>query len=216
MKERPLPVSAAVIAGGANSRMGYPKGLLEIGGIPIITRVVDVLETVAKDLVCVTCRPEEYRCEGGRVRFVPDYGETPRGPLSGIVGALAAARYPVCLVVAVDMPFLNPTLLRHLLSYAVRGAGRGQGADDTQYADVVVPVIEDDRPENLHAVYRSTALSAGVEALTADRRRVSAFYRDLSVKRVSAEEVRRFDPELRSFENVNTPAELQRVLKQRA
>ena len=43
----PLPVVACVLAGGASSRMGAPdKGLLEVGGRPMIARV---LAAVAPD-----------------------------------------------------------------------------------------------------------------------------------------------------------------------
>ena len=202
MNKRSSPhtaVSAAVIAGGANRRMGRPKGLLEIEGVPLITRVADALSRISDDTICVTCRPEEYRFEAHRLRFVPDYGELPQGPLSGIMGALAHARCAVCIVVAVDMPFLNPALLRHL-------------ADQAAGADVVLPVIESDRPEPLHAVYRTTCLPFGVAALEAGHRKVTSFFNNVTVRRVMGTELRTYDPELASFANVNTPREFARAM----
>ena len=192
---RSVPLSAAVIAGGANTRMGSPKGLLEIAGKPLITRVVDTLSMISQDLICVTCRPDEYPFEHQRLRFVPDYRGVPQGPLSGIMGALAAARHNLCVAVAVDMPFLNAALLRYL----------AQLADGV---DVVLPIIEGDRPECLHAVYRKTCLAPGTDALDNGSRKVTSFFDTVRLRRVTASELRAIDPELASFENINTPFDL--------
>lgn len=198
-----VPVSAAVIAGGASSRMGQPKGLLEIGGVSLLTRVTDVLAEISDDLICVTCRPDEYAFESSRLRMVPDFGGGPQGPLSGILGALDAARHDLCIAVAVDMPFLNAELLRYLVRLA-----RGY--------DVVLPIIESDRPECLHAVYRKTCLPHATAALEAGRRRVAGFFSEVTVRRVHRFRLRRYDPELASFDNVNTPRELTHVLARSA
>ena len=192
-------VSAAVIAGGANSRMGSPKGLIEIAGKPLLSRVADALSVISQDLICVTCRPDEYRFEHQRLRFVPDYGGVPQGPLSGIMGALANARHDLCVVVAVDMPFLNPALLRHLVQLA-------------DGVDVVLPIIESDRPECLHAVYRTSCLAHGTKALDGGRHKVTSFFADIRVRRVMGPSLRAVDPNLESFENINTPRELARVM----
>ncbi len=194
------PVSAAVIAGGASSRMGRPKGLLEIDGAPLITRVTDVLSRLSDDLICVTCRPQEYAFAAARLRMVPDFGGVPQGPLSGILAALEASRNDLCVVVAVDMPFLNAELLRYLARLA------------TGY-DVVLPIVESDRPECLHAVYRKSCLPHGKAALESGLRRVAGFFPDVAVRRVHRFRLRRYDSELTSFENVNTPRELTHVLE---
>ena len=193
-------VSAAVVAGGASSRMGgAPKGLLEYEGTRFLTRIVNTLAEISDDLICVTCRPEEYRFEEKRLRFVADYGGHPQGPLSGILGALAAAHNPLCVVVAVDMPFLNLEVLRYLV-------------DQAGDADAAVPIIFGDRPESLHAVYRTTLIPAGVAALEAGQLKVREFLRSVSTRYVPAEEFRSLDPDLRSFENINTPEQLAHAL----
>jgi molybdopterin-guanine dinucleotide biosynthesis protein A len=94
--------------------MGRPKGLLSCEGAPLLSRIIDRLTNISGDLLCVTCEPSVYEWESPRVRFIPDYGGFAHSPLSGILGALEAARHDVCLVVGVDMPFLNTSLLRYL------------------------------------------------------------------------------------------------------
>jgi molybdopterin-guanine dinucleotide biosynthesis protein A len=101
---------------------------------------------------------------------------------------------------AVDMPFLDAEVLRALTA-------RAEGAD------IVLPVIESDRPECMHAVYRCTCLEPARAALAAGRRRVSSFFSQVAVERVPGTELQRIDPELRSFENVNTPGELRALLQ---
>ncbi len=193
----PLALSAAVLAGGASTRMGIAKGLLEVQGRPLISRVTDVLSSISDDVLCVTCEPEHYRFEAGRLRFTPDEGGDPRGPLSGIVGALAAARHELCIVVALDMPFLNAELLCSL----ARRAG--------ETTDVVLPLIEGDRPESMHAVYRRTCLAPARAALAAGQKKVTSFFEHVEVMRVPPEALSHIEGYRRSFINVNTPEELE-------
>lgn len=196
----PADVSAAVIAGGRNSRMGSPKGQLPVHGVPMLTRIVDVLRSVSSDVLCVTCRPEEYAFEAERVRMVPDYGGVPQGPLSGIMGALEHARHELCIVVAVDMPRLNGELLRYLTRLS-------------DGSDVVLPVIEGDRLECLHAVYRKTCLPHGVAALKSGLRKVTVLFPHVTVRRVDRMALQRYDPDLASFQNINTPHEHSRLVR---
>ncbi len=185
--------------------MGVPKGLLPVANGPLISRIIDRVGKLTDDVLCVTCEPEVYAWEAQRVRFVADYNGEPRSPLSGILGALSAARYEVCIVVGVDMPFLNPALLQYLASLA-------QPFPPAPAADVVLPTICGDRPECVHAVYRKSCLPAATAALEEGRVKVTSFFRDVQVTRVPAERLRRIDPLLSSFVNVNTPREHARIL----
>lgn len=189
-----MPISAAVMAGGQSRRMGQDKSLLEVEGQPLIERVLGRLAQVSDDLLVVTNEPEKYSWLEGRVRFVPDATGPGKGPLAGIAGAVAAARRPAVLVVATDMPFLSVPLLHYLATLATT-------------ADVVVPLIEPGRPETLHAVYSRACLGPIERQLAAGRYKITAFFSDVRVREVGVEELRRFDPDLRSFVNINTPEE---------
>jgi molybdopterin-guanine dinucleotide biosynthesis protein A len=199
-RDRPR-VSAAVLAGGSSTRMGYHKGLFEVDGRPLISRVTDALVGVSDDLLCVTCEPTPYQFESHRLRFTPDEGELSRGPLSGIAGALAAARHEWCVVAAVDMPLLKTEVLERLIQWA-----HGD-------ADVVVPIIESDRPEALHAVYRKSCLAPARAALAAGQRKVASFFGEVRVVRVAREELCDIEGYLESFININTRAALEQVRK---
>ncbi len=189
------PLSAAVLAGGASSRMGRNKALLTLGGEPLIERVVQRLEPLSDDLLVITNAPDPFPFLEGRVRFEPDLTGPGQGPLAGIASALAAARHPRVLVVATDMPFLNVALLRFL-------------AELDPEADVVAPVIAADRfPETLHAIYSQRALPAIQAQLAAGRRKITSFFPLVRVRLVERDEIAPFDPHFRSFWNANTPDE---------
>ncbi len=188
-------LSAAILAGGASSRMGRNKALLELEGVRLIERVLARLEPLTNDILVSTNEPDAYSFLQGRVRFVPDAVGLGQGPLAGIASALAAARHPRLLVVAADMPFLNLALLRHLALL-----------DPT--ADVTAPVIvTNGLPEPLHAIY-SKAIFPIIEAqLAAGNRKVLDLLSQVKVREVPRAEIAPFDPTFRSFFNANTPQE---------
>src|SRR5512135_1688419 len=104
-------VSAIILAGGQSRRMGRDKALIDYQDRPIIAHVINTLRALSDDIVVVSNRSDLYRSFGARV--VPDY-DPPCGPLGGIAVGLQAAEYPLAVVVACDMPFLNLTLVRWL------------------------------------------------------------------------------------------------------
>jgi molybdopterin-guanine dinucleotide biosynthesis protein A len=122
-----------------------------------------------------------------------------KGSLGGIYTALQAARYDACLVVACDMPFLNAGLLRYLI-----GLAPGY--------DVVVPRVEG-FPETLHAIYGKRCLDPIQRRLLAGQLKIVGFFDEVRVRYVERDDVARFDPQFRSFLNMNTPSDWERVQK---
>lgn len=183
-------VSAAVMAGGRSRRMGRDKAWIEFEGRPLIARVIDVLRDVA-DEVLIVANDDRYAELG--VRVVPDRFPD-GGALGGIATGVGAAQHELVLVAACDMPFTTAAAWRLLVE---RAGG----------ADAVVPRIGADY-ETLHALYSKRCLPAMESALAAGRMRVISFFQDVEVREVGEADLRRVDPGLRSFINVNTPEEL--------
>jgi molybdopterin-guanine dinucleotide biosynthesis protein A len=130
------PVTAGILAGGASSRMGINKALLEFRGRTLLERQLGVVRPIFERVLVGANDPAPYEPFG--VEVAPDL-LSERCALTGVHALLAAARTEHVFVVACDLPFLNPALIGDLLGR--RGA-----------VDVVLPVTARG-PEPLHAVY---------------------------------------------------------------
>ena len=192
----PESVAGVVLAGGRGSRLGgVNKALLEVAGQPNLARVVAALGPLCTELVAVVNDPVLLDWPG--LRVVLDQ-EPHAGVLPALAQGLGLVAADLALVVACDMPFLSRDLLADLIARACD-------------ADVVVPVV-DGRQEPMHAVYRvRTCLPTIRAALVQGRHRMIGFFDQVRVVAVPESELRRLDPELRSFFNTNTPADLRRA-----
>src|SRR5688572_13975666 len=96
-------VTLAVLAGGAGSRMGRPKALLEVGGKPILEFLLDRLDWPGPTLLVTA--PGRRRPPGA-ARFDREAVDevADEGPLRGVYTALTHATTPALVVIAVDMP----------------------------------------------------------------------------------------------------------------
>lgn len=200
-------ISVAILAGGQSRRMGQDKAFLSVGGRPVIERVIQRIAPLSSDLIIVTNTPDKYRhylssyredVNSSSCRIVGDIYPS-KGSLGGIYTAIDTAHYSFCLVVACDMPFLNTDLLRHLM-------------DLTSGFDVVIPRIEE-FPETMHAIYGKGCLEPIKRRLLADKLKIVGFFDDVRVRYVGRDDVAQFDPALRSFLNMNTLVDWERVQK---
>lgn len=169
--------------------MGRDKALLELDGEPLVRRTANRLEPLFERLIVVTSREEVARA--ARLESVADV-QANKGPLAGIEAALAYFEQPT-FIVACDLPFLNADLIRFQC-----GVWRPE-------LDALV-AQSNHAVEPLHAVWSNSTLEVLRSLLKEERppslRRV---LRDLNVATLSIEDARRFDSELRCFENWNTP-----------
>jgi len=189
-------VSGVILAGGKSSRYGKNKALEKVNGLPLIERVIKLMEPVFKHLILITNSPRKYA-----YLQLPMYEDLIKGlgPIGGIYTGLAVIPDEAGFFVACDMPFLNNRLIRHMID--VRGD-----------FDAVVPRV-DWKMEALHALYRRHCISAIKELIDAGEYQIIKFFNMIRVRFVDEEEIRTFDPQLRSFFNINRPEELLDALK---
>ena len=195
-------ITAVVLAGGLSRRLGRDKAVEPFDGEPLIRRVIQraVNAVGAGDVVVVVANSERAAAlplDAGHRTAVDVFPDC--GSLGGIYTGLTAARTNWVLVTACDMPFLSAPLLEHM-------AGLRDGVD------AVVPEIEG-RPEPTHAFYSRECRSAIEKKLRAGQLKISGFFEDVIVRYVPEVEVRRYDPELLSFFNINRPEDLARALE---
>ncbi len=148
------PFDAVILAGGDSTRMGRDKAGLEVEGRPLLARQIDLVRGLGPDEVFISGRREgDYHAFGCPV--VRD-AEAGVGPLAGLAAAWEASRAPLLLVLAVDLPRMNRTVLASLL--AACSAERGAVA---RVAGRVEPLV---------AVYPRAAAARVRELLAAGRR----------------------------------------------
>jgi molybdopterin-guanine dinucleotide biosynthesis protein A len=186
-------VTGVILAGGQSRRMGRDKALLPLAGRTLIEQVIARLrQACGERLLLVTNAPDAYRRLG--LPMVPDAlppGQSLVGIYTGLLHAQEAA-----FVCACDLPCLNPALIRHLERLA-------------RDADVVIP-RHGGEYEPLHAVYTPACLEP-IRRCAERQGRNIGFLPEVRVRVVEEDELRRFDPDLRSFVNVNTPEDYEAV-----
>lgn len=183
-----------MLAGGASTRLGYPKHMLEVGGELLLRRVVGRLEG-ADGVVVSTSKGAEPEVEGVLsgldVEVVVD-AAAGMGPLGGIAAGLAALRCEWAAVCGCDMPFVSVEHLDRLFEHR-----EGQ--------DAVIPISQGQR-QTLHALYRKkTVLPACESQIRRGGGSVLDALEGLCVRYVPAEEER-------CFFSINTVEDLERVL----
>lgn len=190
-----LAITGVIQAGGKSTRMGGdPKALMELGGRPIVARVLDVVRQVTERVLLVTNTPDLYAFLG--LPMVPDVFPE-GGSLGGIYSGLRAAPGDAAFTVACDMPFLSAPVARLLLARA------GE-------ADVVAPRIGE-QWETLHACYGKACLAPMERRLREGRLRITGFFEEVRVLAITEAEVAAVGDPARVFMNVNTPDELARA-----
>jgi molybdopterin-guanine dinucleotide biosynthesis protein A len=190
-------LTIVVQAGGESRRMGQDKALLPFLGKPLITRVISRVADLADEVLVTMNTPENYSFLG--LPLVSDVYPG-RGALGGLYTALNAASQPFVGVVACDMPFVNPDLLKAELDLLVHTG-----------CDTVMPQVGDGT-EPFHAVYRRDACLPAIRAaLQAEKWRVNSWFADVNMRYLSPEEILEYDPRQLAFWNVNTPEEFRRA-----
>jgi molybdopterin-guanine dinucleotide biosynthesis protein A len=200
--------SAIVLAGGRGRRMGMvEKALLEFEGKTILERLLENLFRVV-DEVILSVRdssqkekllPVLEKFPFREIRFCFDSIED-AGPLEGIRAGLLESKSEYSFVCAGDMPFVNSQVVDLLFEKA-------------EGHDVALPRWEDRMFEPLHAVYSRKLIPEIEKAFERGKHSVLAPVFEMpDVVFVEVSEIREIDPELRTFANINTVEDLERMI----
>ncbi|MDO9109930.1 MAG: molybdenum cofactor guanylyltransferase, partial [Desulfatirhabdiaceae bacterium] len=121
-----------------------------------------------------------------------------RSSLTGIHAGLFYTSRPYAFVSACDAPFLKPELVHLLVSQARPGA------------DAVMPETSKGL-EPLCAVYSKSCLKNVEAHIRQDKLKIQQVFHKSRINRISEARLRKTDPDLISFININTPEDLMRV-----
>ncbi|MCP4405963.1 MAG: molybdenum cofactor guanylyltransferase [bacterium] len=176
--------------------MKQDKAFLDIGGKMLIERVLEVVTPLFSNVLINSNTPRRFERWG--VPVIPDVFPN-TGPLGGIYTGLVHARTDHVFCVACDLPFLNPDLIAFMQT---RASG----------CDVLVPKTSDGL-HPLHAVYSRRCRTTIEARLREGRFKIFDLFPLVETRYVDEGHIRRFEPELKTFVNVNTLEELQLARK---
>lgn len=186
------PATAAagvILAGGASTRMGTDKALVEVGGVAMVERVGAVLEQTVPGAVVVQGRSGTLGGYPCRSDDVPG-----GGPLAGVVTALGyhPPGSPL-VVVGVDHPFVRTETLQGLLTHAAPGRA-------------VVAVVDGIRQVTV-AVYDAGLVAAARRAL-AEGGSLQTLHDAVDSRLVDEAEWRAWGEDGRSWFSVDSPEDV--------
>lgn len=197
-------VAAFILAGGASSRMGSDKALMEFGGEPLIVRTARLLEPLVSSVTVIgPARP--YRRLGlqtmpDRIRGVRKVAAY-QGPLAGIVTGLGVTSTPWNLILACDLPYLTREWIELLLSRALRSD-----------AQALVPRTTGGL-EPLAAVYRREAYTPLAEAFQKGVRKVTDAFAMIRVETIALTDLADLDYSDLVLKNMNTSDDFESAQK---
>jgi molybdenum cofactor guanylyltransferase len=194
-------IAIAVLAGGLSSRMGYNKSFALLEGEYLIAHTLKALDAISTTdspmPVFIVANEVAASAYSQFARPVVNDVLPGRSSLNGLYSALwhSPGQYTLCI--ACDMPFLKSALLSLLIEVA----------HDVQ---AVVPRV-DGRLETLCAVYEKTCIRPFHEAIQTGILKIQSALATVQTRYVEADEMRKVDPDLTSFVNVNTQDDLTRI-----
>lgn len=183
-------VTAVVLAGGGSTRMGYNKALMKLGNMTMIERVIKPLENIFENIIVVTNDEKEYTMLNN-VKFTRDYiNIEEKNSLIGLYSGLKDSNTLHIFVIGCDMPFLNTDLVLHMIN-------------SLKDEDVIIPFVNG-YYEPLYAIYSKRCIPEFEKLLEKKWYKIIDAFNNIAIKRIVEDDVKKFDPSMRCFENINT------------
>ncbi len=181
-------MATIILGGGLSTRMGSDKASLAAGGC---TMIASLATKFAQKIgpVIVVLRPGQELVTEHTTTIYDLYPGV--GPLGGLHAGLLASPDDTNFVIACDMPFADPELAGYILS-ALAGY------------DAAVPMLARG-PEPLHCAYHKSCLPVIESCIASGRLRMRDALDRLNVLYIPENELKKRDPDMCSFVNINTP-----------
>ena len=195
-----MTAGGVVLCGGKSTRMGVPKASLPFGPETMLQRVIRLLGTQVSPIIAVAAADQELPPLPADVIVARDEREA-RGPLEGLRAGLKGLPESVdaAYVTSCDVPLLVPAFVEHMLGLL--------GEHDIAVMEI------DGFTHPLSAVYRRSVLPHVESLLAQDRLRPVFLFDAVNTRRISPDEMRVADPDLRTLRNLNTREDYEAALR---
>jgi molybdopterin-guanine dinucleotide biosynthesis protein A len=197
-KRKITDISGVILAGGANNRFnGKLKAKTVIGGLPIISRIINTIVEIFDEIIIVTNTPEAFE-EYSNFKIVRDQFLMV-GPLGGIHAGMKASSKMAVFVFAGDMPFIEKNLINSQISHYFK----------TDCEALIPRSLLNEEP--LHAIYSNSILEKLEDFLSvSEEYAIRDFLRGLRVSYLLMPESKEIQ---KAFTNINTPSDLDAIEK---
>lgn len=192
-------ISGIILAGGKSKRFGgkIDKALLPLGNKPTIQWIIEKLNSFFQETILVTNQPENFL--QFPVKLVSDI-HPGYAALSGLHSGLHHSKNFYNFVIACDLPFVLPKLMRYLVK-------------NKENYDIVIPWLKTGQ-EPFCAIYSKNCLRPITEQIKKGAKpKVIDFFKKVKLRKIKEEEIKKIDPNLVSFFNINTPRDYQKAQK---
>lgn len=193
-----IPDTGVILAGGNHQRLpGINKALVTIGRKRVIDYLLDSFRDLFREIIIVTNEPTLFLDTDALI--VSDLHHR-RSSLNGIFSGLFYASSSHAFFTACDMPFIKKELIQTICHAA------------EPHISVTIPQTQKGF-EPLCAVYGKPCLPHMEDQIARGIPKIMGFFNRVKVKPITESTLRRGDPELESFFNVNTPDDLANAKK---
>jgi len=191
-----LPCTGVILSGGLASRYdGTEKALLRVGGTRLLDRIYAIYTKLFEEIILVTNTPQKFL--EWDLLIVPDLYPI-RSSLTGIHAGLFFMTNPFAFISACDTPFLKKEVVETVI------------AKIEPEIDIVMPETSAGL-EPLCAAYSKRCLEPAQQHLEQEKLKIIKTFRKSRIKTISEKVLRKKDPDLLSFFNINAPDDLKRA-----
>ncbi len=196
-----MTYSAIILSGGESTRFGQDKGLFQVFQQPLISFVIEKVKPFIDELLIVTKRKsaKTYSSLFPSAQILVDEYNF-RGALAGIATGINHAHGTYSYVLPSDTPLLSTKVLALL-------------RDASSDHDAVIPRWPSGYLEPLQAIYHTQAAArAALLSIQKENFRLRNLISHLdAVKYISTVTLAQYDPNLRTFFNINQVDDLHEI-----
>ncbi len=188
--------TGVILAGGQNKRFGgMDKAFERVGEASIFEHIYHIFREQFDQILLVTNHPEKFMAWD--IPMAADlFGF--RSSLTGLHTGLFYATTPYAFFAACDTPFLKKEMVQAILNTI------------EPKLDIVVPQTELGF-EPLCAAYSQLCLKPIQAQLEKKELQIQRLFKTMRTRKIPETALRKIDPELTSFFNINTPEDLERA-----
>lgn len=184
-------ISAYILCGGTNKRMGTEKGLIVYNDKTFIEWIIDAVKPLTNSIFLVT-KNEDYKQFG--YPLIPDIHHS-KGPVGGIFTALKHSNTDNNLILSSDIPNITSHVLKTYL------------VDKIDDSHDVIYVADENRDYPLIGIYSKKITKEFETALNNDHLKLIKL-----LEKVKCNCVETKPENYRALQNVNTKEELKKLI----